>query len=69
MDGTTSLCLSLNYAVYLSALRIHAMKPCFLNVDLEITSASNLDAVIAEMGKCVIGCTRDPRRRERSVCL
>ena len=30
------------------------MKPCFLNVDLEITSASNLDAVIAEMGKCVI---------------
>ena len=30
------------------------MKPCFLNVDLEITSATKLDAVIREMGERVV---------------
>ncbi len=47
------------------------MKPCFLNVDLEITSASKLDAVIAEMGQRVIVLHSGPAaaRKKRLLVL
>ena len=47
------------------------MQPCFLNVDLEMESASKLDALAVEMGKRVVvlysGSASKPRRHLLSV--
>ena len=45
------------------------MKPCFLNVDLEINSASKLDIVIAEMGKRVLVLRSGPASKPRRHLL
>ena len=43
------------------------MKPCFLNVDLEIVSTSKLDSLAAEMGERVFVLKSEPPKPRRYV--